>query len=559
DRPTDGYGLPLGAPPIPAWPLPDDCWDGPSAVVYTTWRGAATETARVDLATGGAVRLDPATPDAERLPRSSLLTRLEAKRRFTLPANPFLADRFVGEEQVVAWENEQLRLEGILTLPPAEVARPPFPVVVLPHGGPHSRSTLGFSASTQALAGQGYAVFQPNYRGTPGYGKRFLDADRRDLGGGDFRDVTTGVEELVRRRLVDPSRRFIYGSSYGGFLTCWAVGHTRQFRAAAAQNPVTHMDVMWGVSDVQSWTEWEMGAGPWRAAERMRRHSPFAVADQVVTPTLLLVSADDRRVPPASAMMYHQALLFRNVPTALYTYADEGHGLKQPRHAVDALQRTLGWFRRHDRWTTPTVMTLGDSITLGVRGGVGPMQTYPAQLQQTLQADEYDAGVVNVGVGGERTDQALARLDALLAEKQPHVVVVMYGTNDSYVDAGKSTPRLSVEQYRSNLEELVSRIQTFGAEVVLATPPRWGAAAKPNGLGEHPNVALTPFVKACRTTAVESGVPLVDHFGVWTAEEEKGRNLSAWTTDECHPNPEGGRVLADGVAPIVERLLSSRR
>ena len=98
----------------------------------------------------------------------------------------------------------------------------------------------------QLFAASGYAVFQPNFRGSEGYGQPFIDADRSDFGGGDMRDVLSGIDHLVGEKLVDKERQFVYGSSYGGFLTCWLVGHTGQFRAAVAQNAVTDLTVMWG-------------------------------------------------------------------------------------------------------------------------------------------------------------------------------------------------------------------------------------------------------------------------------------------------------------------------
>src|SRR5204862_7387614 len=140
---------------------------------------------------------------------------------------------------VVSWKNEGLKLEGILTLPRPEIAKAPYKTLVFPHGGPHSRSVRGFSFVAQVFAAQGYLVFEPNFRGSAGYGQAFIDADRFDFGGGDMRDILSGVDHLVREKLADPDRQFVYGSSYGGFMTCWLVGHTRQFKAAVAQNAVT--------------------------------------------------------------------------------------------------------------------------------------------------------------------------------------------------------------------------------------------------------------------------------------------------------------------------------
>lgn len=207
----------------------------------------------------------------------------------------------------------------------------------------------------------------------------------------------------------------------------------------------------------------------------------------------------------------------------------------------------------------PLVVTLGDSITKGVRPGVTTEQTFAALVEAGLQKDFHGAQVVNVGIGGERTDQALKRLEKEVLAKRPALVTVMYGTNDSYVDQGKSASRLPLETYRANLTELVSRLQKAGAAVVLMTEPRWGAAARKNGLGEHPNERLEPYVKACRLVARETGVPLVDHFEYWTLAEQGGQDLGQWTTDQCHPNAEGHRIMAELMAPVVHRALNGSK
>src|SRR5205823_2888217 len=128
-------------------------------------------------------------------------------------------------------------------------------------------------------------------------------------------------------------------------------------------------------------------------------------------------------------------------------------------------------------------------------------------LQKGLENKGVRAEVTNVGIGGERTDQALKRLAKDVLALKPQVVVVMYGTNDSYIDRGEKEPRLSVKQYRANLEQLVGEIRKAGARPVLMTPPRWGDKAK-NGAGENPNGLLEEYVTVCRDVARETKTPL---------------------------------------------------
>jgi len=175
------------------------------------------------------------------------------------------------------------------------------------------------------------------------------------------------------------------------------------------------------------------------------------------------------------------------------------------------------------------VVTLGDSITKGVRAGVRPEDTFATLAERALRADGIGAEVVNLGVGGERTDQALKRLE-VVAERRPQVVTVMYGTNDSYVDQGATASRIPLEEYRANLKAIVAGLLLRGIEPILMTEPRWADDAPVNGLSESPNVRLASYVEACRAVATEGRVPLVDHFARWTEARSKDQALGDWTT-----------------------------
>lgn len=200
------------------------------------------------------------------------------------------------------------------------------------------------------------------------------------------------------------------------------------------------------------------------------------------------------------------------------------------------------------------IVTLGDSITKGVRTGVKTDETFAALLLAALKKQGRDVEVTNVGIGGERTDQALKRLNEIIALK-PRIVTVMYGTNDSYVDQGKKKSRITVDEYRENLTRIVERLRKADITPVLMTEPRWGKTAGPNGVGEHPNLRLAKYVTACRDVAKKMDVPLVDHFGDWTDAETAGTTIGDWTTDQCHPNPEGHRRMQKVMLPVVLETL----
>ncbi|HEV7404374.1 MAG TPA: S9 family peptidase [Chthoniobacteraceae bacterium] len=323
------------SPPLsPNSPLPEQCWRDATHVTYSASRGLGAVTQMVDV--NSSVTAGDQTPAPVRSP--------------LLPANkPAPEARLRARDETVSWKSfDGVEIEGVLTLPPASVAQRPYKMIVMPHGGPHSRATSGAGFDVQIFATRGYAVFQPNFRGSTGYGVAFLDADRLDFGSGDMRDILTGIDHLITEGLVDRERQYVYGVSYGGYMTSWLVGHTNQFRAAAAQNAVTDLNAMWHLSDLQSWTEHEMGGRPWEVPDRMREHSPLTYADHVRTPTLMLNSLNDRRCPIAMGKMFYRALQKNGVETEMVIYPDEGHGIKQLPHREDVLRRVLAWFAAHE-------------------------------------------------------------------------------------------------------------------------------------------------------------------------------------------------------------------
>ena len=333
--------------PPPVFPLPEDCWEG-EQFYYQSEAGTSSGMVRLDLGSSRGQFLMPFGGNPAGKPKT-VLERARRLRALTPPGNAILKERHLAESKVITWKSDNWNIEGIFTAPPAEVARPPYKLVLYPHGGPHSRSALGFDFTVQVLAAHGYAVLQPNFRGSAGYGQKFIDADRGDLGGGDMRDCVAGIDELIRQKLVDKERQFVYGTSYGGFMTCWLVGHTNRFRAAVAQNAVTDLNMMWSLSDIPSWTQWEFGGAPWEVPDAMRLYSPLTHVAKVQTSTLILHARDDRRCPLPMGLAFYRALHKLGVATEMVVYPGEGHGIRQPRHREDVLRRVLDWFARHDR------------------------------------------------------------------------------------------------------------------------------------------------------------------------------------------------------------------
>jgi hypothetical protein len=195
----------------PAFPLPRDCWLDSQRIVTHALDGLRTRRQVIDLERGAeASDYVPVFDDnARRLQ--------EARQRLTPPSLGSMQNRLRAPDRVIRWKScDGLEIEGVLTVPPEQVAQPPYKLIVYPHGGPHHRASSGSSFAVQLFAANGYAVFQPNFRGSTGYGLKFLDANRADFGGGDMRDILTGVDHLVAEGIVDADRQFVYGVSYGG-------------------------------------------------------------------------------------------------------------------------------------------------------------------------------------------------------------------------------------------------------------------------------------------------------------------------------------------------------
>lgn len=328
--------------PSPGMSLLEDCWVDGQHVIYDANVGLHSKRYLINVDTGEISDGGGSdTPQAKK-------RKLEGGFRPALKSK--VPPRINASSERVVWDNgEGMEIEGALVKPHPDIAKPPYKLVVLPHGGPHHRAGLGAGFNDQILASKGYAIFKPNFRGSTGYGLAFLDANRGDLGGGDMRDIMTGVDHLVAEGVADGDQLFVYGLSYGGFMTSWIVGQTNRFRAAVAENAVTDMTMMWTLSDLQSWTEWEFGGKPWQVPNAMDRHSPLTYVGRVETPTLMLQSRDDRRCPIPMARAFHQALLGAGVETGLVIYPDESHGIRQPRHQADKIQRILEWFERHGK------------------------------------------------------------------------------------------------------------------------------------------------------------------------------------------------------------------
>ncbi len=261
--------------------------------------------------------------------------------------NPATARVALGRTRAVRWQSaDGLQIEGVLVLPTNYRKGKRVPLVVEPHGGPAGARGFNFYPNWQLLAGKGYAVLSPNFRGSAGYGEAFLGANEDDFGGGDFADVMAGVDAMIDRGIAHPKRLAIMGFSYGGYMTAWAIGQTDRFQAAIAGAGVINLTSFYGTTDIQWFTTGYQKGAPWQNPDSYRQQSPITHVDKVKTPTLLYHGDEDRRVPLEQSQQLYVSLRERGVPTEFVRYPREGHGIGEYWHRKDCLERITGWLRK---------------------------------------------------------------------------------------------------------------------------------------------------------------------------------------------------------------------
>jgi acyl-CoA thioesterase-1 len=202
---------------------------------------------------------------------------------------------------------------------------------------------------------------------------------------------------------------------------------------------------------------------------------------------------------------------------------------------------------------TVRIVCLGDSVTKAVRPGVDADQTFCVRLEKMLRARAVDVEVINAGVGGNTTADALRRFDNDVLAKKPHHVVLMFGLNDSWIDEGRTTSRLSVEEYRQNLQRMSVMLTARGISVTLMTPNPAIAPVYPS----ERNRTLKAYVDVVRSLARNEGAPsdLIDVYQRFAELAIEGADLNDYFTDGMHPNPAGQQIIADMLAESFAEVL----
>ncbi|NWX30081.1 ACPH enzyme, partial [Notiomystis cincta] len=366
--------------------LPGMCWAADSRrILLDTAQRSQQDVFVVDTATGTTTSLTADSPQGS----WSVLTidRDLLVARFSTPSCPPMLKVAVlpaaGHEAQTQWICLQDSPPvpgiswGIRTLqPPPEQEHPQYggldfdailmrpsegptaqkpPLVVMPHGGPHSVFTAGWMLYPAALCRVGFAVLLVNYRGSLGFGQDSVASLPGNVGTQDVRDVQFCVERVLQEETLDASRVALVGGSHGGFLACHLIGQFPDtYHACVVRNPVVNIASMVGTTDIPDWCLTEIGLSykpdalpdPAQWTEMLHK-SPMRYVDQVRAPVLLMLGEDDRRVPPKQGLEYFRALKARGMPTRLLWYPGNNHALAGVEAEADGFMNIVLWLLKH--------------------------------------------------------------------------------------------------------------------------------------------------------------------------------------------------------------------
>ncbi|WP_263383287.1 alpha/beta hydrolase family protein [Granulicella arctica] len=252
-----------------------------------------------------------------------------------------------GKTEDVEWSNEDYKVQGWLLYPANYDPNKKYPLIVFVHGGPSSAVQTrwpGASFGEAPFSALGYFVFMPNPRGSYGQGEKFTQANVKDFGYGDLRDVLAGMDVLEKRFPIDKEREGLTGWSYGGFMTMFGVTQTTRFKAAVAGAGISDWKSYYGENSIDQWMIPFFGKSVYDDPAVYAKSSAIEYIKNVKTPTLVVVGDRDGECPAPQSYEFWHALRAEGVKTQPVVYPNEGHGFRDPAHRVDVLERALNWF-----------------------------------------------------------------------------------------------------------------------------------------------------------------------------------------------------------------------
>lgn len=218
--------------------------------------------------------------------------------------------------------------------------------------------------------------------------------------------------------------------------------------------------------------------------------------------------------------------------------------------------------KKMDKNKIISIITFGDSITLGVGRGIGHEETYTYYLESLLRKSGRNVGLLRFGISGETAEGAVNRVDNDIIKLKPDYVLIMYGTNDAFIDTcydeSDISPRLPLEDYRKNINVIIKKLISNNIKPVLMTPilmGRFGCEKIGIYKRKGTNFKLKEYADVVRRIAKENKIILVDHFYHWQKLQKKKVNIDVWLTDGVHPNREGNQFIAELIFRILKKYI----
>jgi dipeptidyl aminopeptidase/acylaminoacyl peptidase len=252
-----------------------------------------------------------------------------------------------GKTESIEWTSDGFKVQGWLLYPANYDPAKKYPLLVSVHGGPSSAVTPrwpGVGYGGVPFSALGYFVFMPNPRGSYGEGEKFTQANIKDFGYGDLRDILAGMDVLEKRFPIDKDREGLTGWSYGGFMTMFGVTQTTRFKAAVAGAGISDWKSYYGENSIDQWMVPFFGKTVYDDAAVYAKSSAIEYIKKVKTPTLVVVGDRDGECPAPQSFEFWHALRAEGVKTQLVIYPNEGHAFRTPEHRRDVLERALNWF-----------------------------------------------------------------------------------------------------------------------------------------------------------------------------------------------------------------------
>jgi len=246
--------------------------------------------------------------------------------------------------------DNKFEVEAFITKPAGATDAGKFPLIVNIHGGPHGQQGPAFNFKNQVYAARGWATLMVNFRGSTGYGQAFTDGVFADQNGNEGQDVLYGLSAAMRRYLwIDRDRLGVEGTSYGGQLSAWLITQVNVFKAAIPTAAIINLISYNYMTYYNQYEQMEWGIFPHQGTlmDTLLQRSAIRHVANAHTPTLLMHGENDNDVPIAEAEQFYIALRDVGTEAVMVRYPREGHGIRESKHVVDSIDRSIRWYEKH--------------------------------------------------------------------------------------------------------------------------------------------------------------------------------------------------------------------